>query len=133
VSCWKQSADIPKSLHSKSIDNYLEKSFDIVAGDSSRPYHEVLTEILECVVIEPHLSTTLRKMENGQKCSLRFYPEGAVLKPVGTATGAGFSGDRLGNVVGIMSDIGLCKRHGSSTYTITSVGTKVLSEMRSVS
>ena len=69
----------------------MERAFALIAQGRDRTVAEVLTDVLVQAVIEPHLATTLRKMENGQKCSLRFCPEGAVLKPTGTYTGAGFS------------------------------------------
>ena len=49
-------------------------------------------------------------MSQGQKCSLRFYPEGALLRPTSTPVAAGFSGDRLGNVLGIWADLGMLER-----------------------
>ena len=129
VACWKQSSHLRENGSLRNRGHYLERTFSIMESSSGKSYIEVLTEILESVVVEPHLYTTLRKMEHGQKCSLRFYPEGAVLKPTGTATGAGFSGDRLGNVIGILADIGLCNRNGNTQYTITQSGKELLKSM----
>jgi hypothetical protein len=43
-------------------------------------------------------------MGSGQQCSLRFYPEGDLLKPTGTEVWAGYSGDRLWNVLGMLRE-----------------------------
>ena len=73
---------------------------------------KILIELLNQVVVEPHLGTSLRKMGQGQKCSLRFYPEGEMLSPTGTLVNAGYSGDRLGNVLGLLADLGFCSQEG---------------------
>ena len=57
---------------------------------------DVSRELLIGVVIEPHLKTSMRKLGQGQKCSLRFFPEGNILRPTGIPVRAGYSGDRLG-------------------------------------
>ena len=69
-----------------------------------------MRELAQQLAVEPHLSTTLRKMGQGQKCSLRFFPEGDVLQPTGVAVTPGFSGSRLDNVLGMLADVGLCSR-----------------------
>lgn len=81
-------------------------------------------------VIEPHVATTLRKMSQGQKCSLRVYPEGELLRPTGTPVRAGYSGDRLGNVLGMWADLGELERRPGSRYTLTDRGRTVLAELR---
>jgi hypothetical protein len=129
VACWKQSAAIRRNSQLQDRAHDMETVFSILDAGEGKTYREVLIEILERVVVESHLFTTLRKMEHGQQCSLRFYPEGAVLKPTGTATGAGFSGDRLGNVIGTLADIGLCKRHGNTLFTLSSSGVRLLERM----
>jgi hypothetical protein len=58
----------------------------------------------QCVII-PHLTTTLRKMGASQQCSLRFFPDGSVLRPTGIQTTPNRSGTRLANVLGIFSDL----------------------------
>ena len=55
-----------------------------------------------------HLLTARKyQVANGLKCSLRFFPDGRVLRPTGMIVRAGFSGDRLGNVMGILADLGM--------------------------
>ena len=81
------------------------------------------------MVIEAHLSTTLRKMSQGQKCSLRFYPEGALLRPTGRGTSAGQSGDRLGNVLGMWADLGVLERQDGG-FRLTEHGCALAAELQ---
>lgn len=90
--------------------SYLERAFAIIEAERRAPLATVLRRLLNEVVVEAHLSTTLRKLSQGQKCSLRFYPEGALLRPTGTPVAAGRSGDRLGNVLGMWADLGVLDR-----------------------
>jgi hypothetical protein len=90
--------------------NYLERAFMILEQRQSASLADLVTELVFQVAIEPHLKTTLRKMGGRQKCSLRFYPEGDLLRPTGTPVRAGYSGDRLGNVLGMLADLGHFER-----------------------
>ena len=108
---------------------YMERAFGILAGDSNRLVSEVLRDLLLEAVIEPHLRTTWRKMGAGQKCSLRFYPDGDILRPTGTSVRAGYSGDRLGNVVGMLSDLGFCHRESAGKFSLTDSGLELLSKL----
>lgn len=72
------------------------------------------------------MSTTLRKMSQGQRCSLRFYPEGALLRPTGTPVAAGRSGDRLGNVLGMWADLGILDRQPGG-YALSERGRRLAS------
>jgi hypothetical protein len=56
------------------------------------------------VVTEAHLATTFRKMAGGQKCSLRFFPDGPRLLATRLPAGAGQSGSRLGNIIRVPAD-----------------------------
>jgi hypothetical protein len=67
--------------------------------------NELIEETVRMVVLA-HLETTLRKMGAGQKCSLRFFPDGDRLRPTGLSAGAGQSGDRLTNVMRFLTDVG---------------------------
>jgi hypothetical protein len=122
TACWKQTKELRSNGSLSNRKHYMEKAFEILDQTANRKLNNILEELLLKVVIEAHLSNTLRKMEKGAKCSLRFYPEGAQMRPTGTRTGAGFSGDRLGNVLGLLSDIGILKRRESREFTITSEG-----------
>jgi hypothetical protein len=85
----------------------------------SEPLSDVLTKLLSEVVVERHLQTTLRKMGAGQQCSLRFYPEGRLLLPTNEKTTAGSSNDRLQNVLGVLTDIGVLTRTGEGRAVTT--------------
>jgi hypothetical protein len=86
--------------------DYLEKAFTILEKHRGEPLIDLLARLAVHVAIEPHLKTTLRKMGAGQRCSLRFFPEGSLLRPTGTRVRAGYSGDRLGNILGMLADLG---------------------------
>ena len=119
------------SYAGKIPDHYMEQVFSLLRDHQQLPLREVLTSLLNQVVVEAHLSTTLRKMGQGQKCSLRFYPEGEILRPTGTPVGAGFSGDRLSNVLGMLSDIGLCMRESGGRFVLSEQGRTILVELNS--
>lgn len=106
--CRKESKMLLDSLSSTEND-YMRKAFRILEENDSSKVYEVILKILNLCVIEPHLKTTLRKMGQGQTCSLRFFPEGKKLIPTGIDTNAGFSGSRLKNTMRMMSDIGICQ------------------------
>lgn len=108
--------------------NYLERAFAILEAERVSWLYNVLRRLLIEVVVEPHLSTTLRKMSQGQKCSLRFYPEGALLRPTGTPVAAGRSGDRLGNVLGMWADLGILDRKPGG-YGLSELGSRLVSEL----
>lgn len=121
LACRKQTAALRDSGAIPVRQSYLERAFGILEDQSGRRLSSAATRVLREVVAEAHLSTTLRKMSQGQKCSLRFYPEGALLRPTGTPVAAGFSGDRLGNVLGIWADIGVFART-AGRFALTEYG-----------
>jgi predicted transcriptional regulator len=94
------------------LDNYdsaLDSIFEIFDVSMSMPFSEVLSKVIREIVIDGHLRTSLRKIANGGDCSLRFYPEGNKYYPTNTATSAGRSNTRLGNVIRMFVDVGLLK------------------------
>lgn len=108
--------------------SYLERAFAVLEAERNSSLSSVLRRLLIEVVVEPHLSTTLRKMSQRQKCSLRFYPEGALLRPTGTPVTAGSSGDRLGNVLGLWADLGILDRQ-SGGYLLSDRGRRLVVEL----
>ena len=102
--------------------HYLERAFELIDENKSKPLSHALGELVLHLAVEPHLGTTLRKMGQGQKCSLRFFPEGDVLHPTGTLVTPGFSGSRLGNVLGMLADVGLCNRLDGGRFGLTDAG-----------
>jgi hypothetical protein len=130
LSAAKRTAELRRTGRIPNRENRddMEKAFSILAELSDRPVSDVLHALLLHTVVEPHLATTLRKMSQGQKCSLRFYPEGELLRPTGTSVRAGYSGDRLGNVLGMWADLGNLERQPGGRYAITDRGLKLLQE-----
>jgi hypothetical protein len=122
LACRKQTEEIRKTTQLPARRSYLERVFGILDESNTRPLSETTKRLLREIVVEAHLSTTLRKMSQGQKCSLRFYPEGALLRPTGTPVAAGFSGDRLGNVLGIWADLGVLERADGARFKLSNYG-----------
>lgn len=112
-------------------NSYLERAFSTLGKNENSTLREALRALLADTVIEAHLRTTLRKMGQGQKCSLRFYPEGGLLLPTGMLVRAGFSGDRLGNVLGMLSDLGFCTRGENGEFALSDKGRSLLQDLRS--
>lgn len=86
-----------------------EHALSIIEGAGDEPFSKLMKEIVELTALS-HLQTTLRKMGAGQKCSLRFFPDGPLLRPTGIGMIPGHSNDRLTNVLRILTDIGKLKR-----------------------
>lgn len=86
-----------------------EHAVSIIEGAGDEPFSKLMEEIVELTTLS-HLQTTLRKMGAGQKCSLRFFPDGPLLRPTGIGMTPGHSNDRLTNVLRILTDIGKLKR-----------------------
>jgi len=117
--CRRQTVSLRATGKVPNRKDYLEKAFALLDSNGSTPLIDVLAKLVAQTTIEPHLKTTLRKMGGGQQCSLRFFPEGDLLRPTGTLVKAGFSGDRLGNVLGMLADLGHLKRDGKAlTLTV---------------
>ena len=109
--------------------SYLERAFSVLDAMRRNSLPTTLRSLLIEVAIEAHLSTTLRKMSQGQKCSLRFYPEGALLRPTGRGVSAGQSGDRLGNVLGMWADLGVLERQ-TGGFRLTDRGRELTAELQ---
>lgn len=127
IACKKQTDFTPECIRIPNRHSYLERAFTIITTEQHSSVLNLLRRLLIEVVIEPHLSTTLRKMSQGQKCSLRFYPEGALLRPTGIPVSAGRSGDRLGNVLGMWADLGALHREAGG-FRLSDYGQNLLEE-----
>lgn len=86
-----------------------EHAVSIIEGAGDELFLKLMEEIVELTALS-HLQTTLRKMGAGQKCSLRFFTDGPLLRPTGSRVAPGHSNDRLTNVLRILTDIGKLKR-----------------------
>jgi hypothetical protein len=129
VATFRQTRKVRESGKIPDRNHYLERVFRILETDNSTTWKLLLHQAVESGAIAPHLQTTLRKMSQGQKCSLRFFPDGTEFQPTGTATGAGFSNTRLGNVLGFLSDIGFAQRASNTTFVITDDGRALVNEL----
>jgi hypothetical protein len=132
LSAAKRTSELRRSgrIQNKEDRDCMEKAFSILAEMAERSVSDVMISLLVHTVVEPHLAATLRKMGQGQKCSLRFYPEGEMLRPTGTRVRAGYSGDRLGNVLGMWADLGELERRLDGRYLLTDRGANTLGELR---
>lgn len=83
-----------------------ERALALLEGAADEPFGQTLTRLAE-IAAEAHLATTFRKMASGQKCSLRFFPDGPRLRATGLPATAGQSGSRLGNIIRILADAGV--------------------------
>jgi hypothetical protein len=119
IQVWSDTKSIRGSQKLRDYNDALEDAFRILDTMQSEPLSDVLTKLLSEVVVERHLQTTLRKMGAGQQCSLRFYPEGRLLLPTNERTTAGSSNDRLQNVLGVLTDIGVLTRTGEGRAVTT--------------
>lgn len=83
-----------------------ERALALLEGAAEESFGQILTHLAE-IAAEAHLATTFRKMAGGQKCSLRFFPDGPRLRATSLPATAGQSGSRLGNVIRILGDAGV--------------------------
>jgi len=109
---------------------HMERSFSIIRKHLKSKINEVLYELLVNVVVESHLRTTWRKMSQGQKCSLRFFPDDELLRPTSVAAGAWFSNDRLSSLLSILADLGLQSRKSSGRFSTIEQGLAILAQIK---
>ena len=122
----RETKQIPDRIH-----EYMEHAFKVLARNQRSTIREVLRQLLIETVIEPHLRTTYRKMGQGQKCSLRFFPDGDLLRPTGRTMRAGYSGDRLSNVLGMLADLGIVSQSGGK-YSFTERSEMILAKVERI-
>lgn len=101
---------------------YLRRIFSLLRDKEAYSGRDGLATLLVRGAVEPHLHTTLRKMGQGQKCSLRFFSEGRTLRATGTVVRPGFSGDRLKRVLRMLADLGFCDQQKDGRYIIKEKG-----------
>ena len=88
-----------------------DRALKNIESAAEEPFSKFVKELVELTAFV-HLQNTLRKMGAGQKCSLRFFPNGAFMRSTGIGVSPGQSGDRLTNVLRILTDIGEFRRDG---------------------
>lgn len=129
--CRIQTRDIRAAGKIPNRKSYMERAFRLFDEAHDCRLTEFLYDLIIQVTIEPHLKTTLRKMGAGQQCSLRFYPEGDVLRPTGVSVRAGYSGDRLGNVMNMLADLGHLLRENGG-FRLSSKGEEFVETLEKV-
>lgn len=80
-----------------------DRALVCVETAAGEPFADTLRALAD-IAVQAHLATTFRKMGGGQKCSLRFFPEGSKLLTTDVDTSAGRSGSRLWNVIRVLED-----------------------------
>lgn len=100
----------------------------LVECDPQRSAAALLLDLMQQVVVPEHLATSLRKMGNRGKPTLRFYREGEVLRSTGNRVLPGYSGDRLANVLVFWADLGALERHPGRRVQLTDWGRELLAE-----
>lgn len=120
VACQKQIA-IKERLFELYPDDMIKLAFEVLTTQKES-IENLLTQILERIVLVSHLSTTWRKISQGQKSSLRFHKEGTFYYPTGIGVQSGQSGDRLSNVMLMLSDLGYLHHDVAGQYSITEKG-----------
>jgi hypothetical protein len=91
---------------------------------------EFLERLLGTWLVPQHIHNALRKMASGGPCTLRFFTEGDRVCTTGIALVAGYSGDRLSNVIRMLSDIGYADRVSGSIFRASEAGQALLAERR---
>lgn len=117
----KQSRPFRKVDLDQPLSSTSDLALKLVARAGDAPFRTLLRELLENCALLPHLKVTLRKMSNGLKCSLRFFPDGEKLRLTANQSEAGFSGSRLDNTLGIMADIGILGRNDEGSLIAVAV------------
>lgn len=124
LACSRQSAVVREDPGLLARRSVLEQVNDLFEDLAETELTEVLRRLLRDCIVGPHLQNALRKMADQPlaKCTLRFYPEGEVLWTTGTGVKAGRSGERLGNVIGLLADLGYLERVTNTTFRLTPLG-----------
>jgi hypothetical protein len=91
---------------------------------------EFLEKLLCTWLVPQHIHNALRKMASGGPCTLRFFTEGDRVCTTGIPVVAGYSGDRLSNVIRMLSDIGYADRVSGSIFRANEAGQALLVERR---
>jgi hypothetical protein len=102
---------------SKPAVTISDLALKLIVNADDQPFDFLLRNLVEKCAILPHLQVTLRKMANRQKCSLRFFPDGNILRLTANQSSAGYSGSRLDNALNILVDIGVFQRGNNGSLT----------------
>lgn len=122
IACMRQSEQGRELGIFADCKHRMELVFSLLKEGQTKPLSDVLLGLVADIVISSHLQTTLRKMADGMPCSLRFFPDGKVLRPTGIPVSAGFSGSRLNNLMNMMSSLDFLQRNEVGKYQVTERG-----------
>lgn len=114
VALHRQSLGLRTSKVFRDTDAIANRAMQIIEEAENKSLAELLASLLLQCAIVPHLTTTLRKMGSGQRCSLRFFPDGELFRSTAVQVSAGRSGTRLANVLGILSDLSVLDLTGDA-------------------
>lgn len=103
-----------------------EAIFGLMGKVQSVSCEETLGLLLQEFVVGLHLDTSLRKMGQGEKCSLRFYQEGEKLRSTRERVSPGSSNSRLGNVLRMWADLGALEQLSPGQFHLTPQGEELL-------
>jgi len=126
LACLKQSRPMREADLLTGEPSILEAAARIVERCWDSSLVELTRALVREGVVGPHLQNALRKMAAGGDCTLRFYPEGEQLCTTGLDVKAGRSGERLGNVLGNLADLGLAERVSNTSFNISQLGNEIL-------
>ena len=130
IACERQSRGLRAAGLIPDRRGAMEQVFARLDEGAGRPLREVLDALVREQVVGRHLEVTLGKMGRGLGCSLRFYPEGSSLRPLGADVYGGLSALRLPNVFTMLADLGLLRQGDHSKYALTDAGKQVLAELQ---
>ena len=114
-------------------NSILEKAMELVKRSWQDNLGVFTRTLVRDGVVGPHLQNALRKMAAGGDCTLRFYPDGELLYTTGLDVKAGRSGERLGNVLGNLADMGFAERISNTSFRITPRGEDLLAQRGAIS
>ena len=112
----KQTRNFRKVDIDKAHASISDVALKLLIRAADEPYVTLLRILVETCAVLRHLKVTLRKMSNGQKCSLRFFPDGKLLRLTANQASAGFSASRLDNTLEILVDIGVLAHQANGSY-----------------
>ena len=76
LSSYRYTEQLRASGRLENRKHYMERAFELVDENRSKPLAHAMRELAQHLAVEPHLGTTLRKMGQEQKCSLTVLPRG---------------------------------------------------------
>ncbi len=127
LTCLRQSSALRARGLLAGEESALEEAAGIVDKTTGDSFRTLLAALVRACAVR-HIHNALRKMAAGGKCTLRFYPDGRMLCTTGLDVKAGRSGERQGNVLGILADVGFAERVTNTTFRLAPAGRDLLAD-----